>query len=88
MSVMYCAGNGTERMRARHFELRSDPEIVVDMFAGIGYFTLPLAIRDSRVRVIAIEKVIDFSLSFALTFIRDNISFIHINHFPHFCFFS
>jgi tRNA/tmRNA/rRNA uracil-C5-methylase (TrmA/RlmC/RlmD family) len=54
---MYSAGNGTERMRVRHLELRSDPEVVVDMFAGIGYFTIPFALRSPHVRLVAIEKV-------------------------------
>jgi tRNA G37 N-methylase Trm5 len=57
LSVMYSAGNGTERMRVRELELRSDSEVVVDMFAGIGYFTIPFALRSPHVHVVAIEKV-------------------------------
>jgi len=57
MSVMYSAGNGAERMRVRQLEVRHDPEIVVDMFAGIGYFVVPFALRSPRVHLVAIEKV-------------------------------
>lgn len=36
---MFCAGNAPERHRVAGFDCRE--EVVVDMFAGIGYFTLP-----------------------------------------------
>ena len=39
--VMFASGNGTERMRVRSWDCRQ--QRVVDMFSGIGYFTLPLA---------------------------------------------
>ncbi|PGF15883.1 SAM-dependent methyltransferase [Natrinema sp. CBA1119] len=45
--VMFSPGNQTER--ARMGELGSEDEHVFDMFAGIGYFTLPLARGGSRV---------------------------------------
>jgi tRNA(Phe) wybutosine-synthesizing methylase Tyw3 len=38
--VMFCSGNNTERMRFGR--LPSHGEIVVDLYAGIGYFTVPL----------------------------------------------
>jgi hypothetical protein len=54
--VMFCSGNTTERM---HF-LRGVPaggNLVVDMFAGIGYFTLPLArSTPAPARIVALEK--------------------------------
>jgi tRNA wybutosine-synthesizing protein 2 len=54
MRVMFCSGNTTERM---HFsEVRAPGERVVDMFAGIGYFTLPLAINGGVKEIIALEK--------------------------------
>ena len=49
---MFASGNGTERMHARQVD--ASGETVVDMFAGLGYFTLPFA--KSAQRVIAIEK--------------------------------
>jgi tRNA wybutosine-synthesizing protein 2 len=54
MKVMFAAGNGTERIR---FSKISAPgEIVVDMFAGIGYFTLPLSKHSGLSKLIALEK--------------------------------
>lgn len=37
---MFAPGNGTERKRFGEMRIDS-PEIVVDMFAGLGYFTIP-----------------------------------------------
>ena len=55
MRVMFCSGNTTERM---HFGQNIDAtdEIVVDMFAGIGYFTVPLAMRGHPKVIYALEK--------------------------------
>ena len=52
--VMYASGNTDERMRMRRLDCRG--ETVVDMFAGIGYFTLPLARFSGARRVFACEK--------------------------------
>lgn len=49
--LMFSKGNILERGR-----LRADDEDVVDMFAGIGYFSLPLAKRSPSCRIVAIEK--------------------------------
>jgi tRNA wybutosine-synthesizing protein 2 len=53
--VMFCSGNTTERM---HFGtmVRAPQELVVDMFAGIGYFTVPLAKNGGVRSIVAIEK--------------------------------
>ena len=40
---MFSSGNVTERMRMGR--LQSCGEIVVDMFAGIGYYTLPILVH-------------------------------------------
>lgn len=54
MRVMFCSGNTTERM---HFsEVHAPGERVVDMFSGIGYFTLPLAMKGGVKEIIALEK--------------------------------
>jgi 16S rRNA G966 N2-methylase RsmD len=51
---MFASGNGTERM---HFAtIRAPGERVVDMFAGIGYFALPLALHGGVERVVCLEK--------------------------------
>ena len=36
---MFCPGNITEKIRVAGFDCRG--ETVVDLFAGIGYFSLP-----------------------------------------------
>jgi tRNA G37 N-methylase Trm5/tRNA(Phe) wybutosine-synthesizing methylase Tyw3 len=62
---MFASGNGTERM---HFAtVRAPGERVVDMFAGIGYFALPLAIHGGVERVVCLEKNSD-----SAAFLRHN----------------
>jgi tRNA wybutosine-synthesizing protein 2 len=52
--IMFAAGNRTERRRAG--ALVRPGETVIDLFAGIGYFTIPAA-RFGRAReVLAVEK--------------------------------
>ena len=50
--VMFSSGNIDERMRMS--TVGTPGEMVVDMFAGIGYFIVPMAVR-SRVRGMAFE---------------------------------
>lgn len=50
--VMFSAGNLRERMRMGNL---GRGEYVVDMFAGIGYFTLPMAVHSRPRRILAIE---------------------------------
>ena len=50
--VMYSLGNQYEKMRIA--KLTKEDETVLDMFAGIGYFTIPIA-KYSRAKVHAIE---------------------------------
>ncbi len=51
--VMFSPGNQGERMRmARVVE---EGEVVVDMFAGVGYFTIPIAVHSKAERIYAIE---------------------------------
>ncbi len=52
--LMFCAGNIEERRRMAFISNRD--EVVIDMFAGIGQFTIPLAKHSKPKKVIAIEK--------------------------------
>lgn len=51
--VMWSKGNSTERMRIA--QLVEDDEVVVDMFAGIGYFSIPIARHSNPSKVYSIE---------------------------------
>ena len=51
--VMFSSGNIFERIRMAH--VSSPDEKVIDMFSGIGYFTLPLA-KYGKSKVWALEK--------------------------------
>ena len=52
--VMFASGNVDERERMKRLDCTG--ETVVDMFAGIGYFTLPIARYANPEKVIACEK--------------------------------
>ena len=51
--VMFSSGNMEEKRRMASLDCRG--ETVVDMFAGIGYFSLPLALHAKAKRVVACE---------------------------------
>lgn len=51
--IMFSSGNEEERLRMAG--IICDGETVVDMFAGIGYFSLPLAVYQKPRRIIACE---------------------------------
>lgn len=50
---MFSAGNITEKLRISKFDCTN--EIVVDMYAGIGYFTLPYLVHSNAAKVHACE---------------------------------
>ena len=51
--VMWSKGNNNERLRIA--KLVEDGEIVIDMFAGIGYFSIPIGVHANAKQVYAIE---------------------------------
>ena len=52
--VMFSSGNMDERIRMATISNKS--EVVVDLFAGIGYFTLPIAVYSKPEMIVACEK--------------------------------
>ena len=74
--VMFSSGNTTERM---HFAtIHAVDETVVDMFCGIGYFTLPLAMHGNVAAVYALEKNPD-----SVDFIKVNAVLNRVDHLVH-----
>ena len=51
--VMWSKGNVNERLRIA--KLVRDGETVLDMFAGIGYFSIPIDVHSNACKVISIE---------------------------------
>lgn len=51
--VMWSKGNTTERMRIAN--IVQENEVVLDMFAGIGYFSIPIAKKASPKKIYSIE---------------------------------
>ena len=53
VKIMFSSGNMNERIRMAN--ISNNKEIVVDFFAGIGYFSLPIAIYSKPKKVYACE---------------------------------
>ena len=51
--LMFCSGNVTEKMRYASFAAQG--ETVVDLYAGMGYYTLPLLVHAGAAKVHACE---------------------------------
>lgn len=51
--VMWSKGNNNERLRIA--KLVGDNEVVLDMFAGIGYFSIPIGVHSNAKHIYSIE---------------------------------
>jgi len=51
--IMWSKGNTGERLRMSRLPM--DGEVIIDMFAGIGYFTIPMAVHSNPEKIYAIE---------------------------------
>lgn len=69
--VMFSSGNMDERIRMSKIDIKN--EIVVDLFAGIGYFSLPMAVYGKPKKIFSIEKNPD-----AFYYLTQNISLNHV----------
>jgi len=69
--VMFSSGNKHEKQRMAGLDCRG--ETVVDMFAGIGYFTLPIAKHAKAKRVIACEIN-----PVAYRYLQENVALNHV----------
>ncbi|XP_023718036.1 tRNA wybutosine-synthesizing protein 2 homolog isoform X3 [Cryptotermes secundus] len=70
--TMFSAGNAPERHRLARF--RCDGEVVVDMYAGIGYFTLPYLVHARARMVHACEWNPDAVIALRKNLIQNNVS--------------
>jgi hypothetical protein len=51
--VMFCSGNVTERIRMG--QQRAEGEVIVDLYCGIGYYSLPLLVHAHAAHIHACE---------------------------------
>jgi len=71
--VMFSAGNIFERARAP--KLVQPEEVIVDMFAGVGQFSIPIARRAKPKKVYAIELN-----EIAHRYLRENVRLNYVGH--------
>ena len=70
--IMFSSGNKGERIRMA--TVSNEEEIVVDMFAGIGYFSIPMAVYSRPKKIYAIEKN-----PLAYRYLEENIVLNHVS---------
>ena len=71
--IMFAKGNVSERVRIAK-QVKNN-EIIVDMFAGIGYFSIPIGVLSQAEKVYAIElNPVSFE------FLKENLKINHIHN--------
>lgn len=70
--VMFSSGNMYERIRMAN--ISKTDEVVVDLFAGIGYFSLPIAVHSKPKKIYACEKN-----PISYDFLCENVSLNNVN---------
>lgn len=71
--IMWSKGNTSERMRIAN--MVEEGETVVDLFAGIGYFSIPVALKS------AVEKVYSVEINpVAYDYLCQNIELNSVSH--------
>jgi len=70
--VMFSSGNMDERIRIS--TVSNKDEIIVDLFSGIGYFTLPIAVHSKPKKIFACEKN-----KIAFDYLTKNIALNNVN---------
>jgi len=70
--IMFSSGNMDERIRMA--TISNKDETIVDLFAGIGYFTLPIAVHSKPKKIFACEKN-----KIAFDYISQNIVLNNVN---------
>ncbi len=72
MRIMFSRGNLSEKKRMSRL---GRGEIVVDMFAGIGYFSIPMAVHSKPAKIFAIEIN-----PVAFGYLKENIRLNRVGH--------
>ena len=71
--IMWSKGNTMERIRMA--QIVEDGEIVVDLFAGIGYFSIPMAVHGYPQKIYSIEIN-----PVAYHYLQENVKINHVDH--------
>ena len=70
---MFSSGNTTERQRAGTL-IEGENEVIVDLFAGIGYFTLPFLVKGRARKVFACDWNADAHQALRISLERNKIA--------------
>ncbi len=69
--IMFSSGNIDERVRMAYIPSHSD--VIVDMFAGIGYFSIPMAVHSRPKKIYSCEKNPE-----SFEYLKKNIELNHV----------